>query len=220
MLAGAVYRVAATHLRVIVENPITLPVPLKSFPLAINGWVGRDVPISETVQNVVGTDDFLNRLYIDKAKNQWTNVYVAYSARPRMMLGHRPQVCYVAGGWVHDSTEESQVISSAGRRIPCLVHRFRKPAPQNDETVVLNFYVVNGRFTNDESAFSGVGWRTPNIAGNPARYVAQVQISSVLENSVRRAAEEMTDLMLDFFPDETGEVRATEFHNITSGVLK
>jgi hypothetical protein len=220
LLAGAVYRVAASHLRAIVENPITLPVPLNSFPLRIDGWVGKNVPITETVQRVAGTDDFLNRLYVDKANNQWANVYVAYSARPRNMLGHRPQICYPAGGWIHDSTEQSQVISSAGRTIPCLVHRFHRPGGEHEETVVLNFYIVNGLVTTDESVFTGLGWRTPNIAGNPARYVAQVQISSLLENSVRRAAEEMTHLMLDFFPDETGEVRATEFHNITSGVLK
>ena len=84
----------------------------------------------------------------------------------------------------------------------------------------MNFYILNGQITNDESGFSGVGWRTPNITGNTARYVAQVQISSVLENSVRTAAKDMTEFVLDFFPDENGKVRATEFHNTTYDVLK
>lgn len=213
LLTGVVYRVAAPYLKAIVENPITLPVPLEVFPFTINNWAGKDTPITETIQRVAATDDFLNRLYIDRANSRWASVYLAYYARPRSMLGHRPEVCYVAGGWVHDGTEQSQVISSAGRTIPCLVHRFHKASPQNDEIVVLNFYIVNGRLTDDESVFTGIGWRTPNIAGNPARYVAQVQISSILENSVRTAATDLTDLMLEYLPDENGKVRATEYMN-------
>ena len=60
---------------------------------------------------------------------------------------------------------------------------------------------MNGQLTDDESVFTGIGWRTPNITGNPARYVAQVQISSVLENSIHSAARDFTDLLLTWFPD-------------------
>jgi len=68
--------------------------------------------------------------------------------------------------------------------------------------------------------FSGVGWRTPNIEGNPARYVAQVQISSIIENSIRTAAKDMTDLILEFFPDENGRVGAAEYINTAGDTLK
>ena len=207
ILSGVAYRVLASRLKLVVEIPIELPVPLNNFPIQIGGWVGKDVPIPPNIQRVAGNDDFLNRLYINESANQWANIYVAYSARPKTMLGHRPQVCYVGGGWIHDSTEASEVVSNFGRRIPCLIHRFRMPTPGYEERVVLNFYIVNGQLTNDESSFSGVGWRTPNVAGNIARYVAQVQINSVLENSIRTAAKDMTELILDFFPNENGEVR-------------
>ncbi len=201
ILFGTAYRILASRLKVVVETAIELPVPLRNFPIEVGGWIGKDVPIPANIQRVAGNDDFLNRLYINKPNNEWANVYVAYTARPRSMLGHRPQVCYVGGGWVHDSTERTEVIADSGREIPCLVHYFHMPGPVNEERVVLNFYIVNGQLTNDESSFSAVGWRTPNIAGNAARYVAQVQISSVLENSVRSAAEDMTELILDFFPE-------------------
>ena len=211
ILSGIAYRVSASRLKLVVETPIELPVPLSAFPVQIGDWVGKDVPISENIQRVTGNDDFLNRLYVNKSANQWANIYIAYSARPRTMLGHRPQVCYVGGGWIHDSTEQSEVISNSGRAIPCLVHRFRMPAPSYEERVVLNFYIVNGQLTNDESGFSGVGWRTPSITGNTARYVAQVQISSVLENSIRAVAKDITELVLCYFPDQNGKVRAAEF---------
>ena len=220
ILSGVGYRVLASRLKLLVGTPINLSVSLSAFPSEIGNWTGKDVPIPGNIQRVAAADDFLSRLYINRTTNQWANVYVPYTARPRTMQGHRPQVCYVGGGWIHDSTATSKVISLSGRTIPCLIHRFHKPAPQNDEIVVLNFYILNGQLTADESKFSGVGWRTPNIAGNPARYVAQVQISSILENSVRAAAKDMTDLMLDFFPDENGRVRAIEYANATSGVLE
>lgn len=210
LLSGVGYRVLASHLKFVVENPIELPVPLSDFPIQVVGWTGKDVPVSDIVQKVAGNDDFVNRLYTNSITNQWVNVYVAYSARPRTMLGHKPEVCYVGGGWIHDSTEQSEVISNIGRKIPCFIHTFHKPNPYYEEITVLNFYILNGQLTADDRGFSGIGIRTPNILGNPARYVAQVQISSVLENSTRTAAKDMAELILDFFPDENGNVRVAD----------
>jgi len=48
----------------------------------------------------------------------------------------------------------------------------------------------------------------------------QVQISSLLENSIRATAKDMTDLILDFLPDENGSVRASEYTDAISGVLQ
>ena len=210
LLAGGVYRVAASRLNFLSGTVIVLPVPLSSFPTEINGWAGEDVPIPKYIQRIAGSDDFLYRLYTNKSTGQWASVYVAYSGRPRTMLGHRPDVCYVAEGWVHESSVGSELRCPSGRLIPCSIHRFHKPTLSHEETVVLNFYVLNGQITRSESGFSGVGWRTPNIAGDPARYVTQVQISSVLENSVRAAAADLTETILDFFPDSSGSVRAAD----------
>lgn len=210
LCSGVIYHSVAEHLQGISESPITLPVPLAEFPLEVGQWSGREIPIPVNVQKVAGNDDFLSRLYINKETSQWVNIYVAYTARPRTMLGHRPQVCYPAHGWVHDSTDHKEVISRRGLEIPCLLHRFHRPAPNHEEMLVLNFYIVNGQLTDDESVFSGVGWRTPNIAGDPARYVAQVQVSSILENSARSGAKDFTDLILDYFPDSDGTVKAAE----------
>ena len=214
--SGITYRVLASRLKLVVDTPIELPVPLSAFPMQIGHWTGKDVPIPTNIQRAAGNDAFLNRLFINKSSNQWANVYIAYTAHPRTMLGHRPQICYVAGGWVHEGTELTDVTSSTGREFPCLLHRFRRPSPETEETVVLNFYIVNGQLTSDERVFSGVGWRTPNIGGNPARYVTQVQISSIFENSVRSAARDIAELILEFFPDVNGKVRAIEYVETSS----
>jgi hypothetical protein len=220
LCAGIVYRVTAKQLKLVVDASIKLPYPLSTFSTEVGNWNGKDVPIPYNIQRIAGNDDFLNRLYTNEMTKEWANVYIAYSARPRTMLGHKPQACYVGNGWIHDSTELSKFISASGATIPCLIHRFHKPAPDNMKVVVLNFYILNGQITSDESSFSGVGWRTPNIAGNPARYVAQVQISSTAENSTREAAKDMTDLMITFFPDENGKVKAAEYINTRSSIAK
>jgi hypothetical protein len=209
---GLAYRVLASHLKLIAQNPVVLPVSLSNYPLKIGHWSGKDVPIPPNIQRAAANDDFVNRLYVNETNNEWANLYIAYTARPRTMLGHRPQVCYPAGGWVHDSSKEIKVVSKLGTEITCLIHRFHMPEPQYEERVVLNYYVVNGQLTADESVFSGVGWRTPNIAGNPARYVAQVQLSSVLESYALAVVADTADLILDYFPDKTGQVRAEQKH--------
>jgi hypothetical protein len=209
---------------VLADSPVSLLLSLSNFPLQIGDWKGSDLSIPSTTKEYMEknfADDFVSRRYINTSTNVWADVYIVYcSSRPGGMLGHQPRVCYPGHGWIHDSTESSQFISRAGRQIPCLIHRFHKPAPAYDQTVVLNFYILNGQITTDEDSFSGLFGRRPNIAGNPARYVAQVQISSVLENSIRTAAKDMADLILGFFPDENGEVKSIEFVNTKSSVVK
>ncbi len=224
IFSGIAYRVLASRLKLVVETPIELPVPLSDFPTRLGNWVGNELPIPTTTREYMErnfADDFFSRRYVNSADKTWVDVYVVYcSTRPGGILGHQPRVCYPGYGWIHDSTESSRFISKTGRQIPCLVHRFHKPAPMHDQTVVLSFYILNGQITTGESDFSGPLGRRLNIAGDPARYVAQVQISSVLENSVRIAAKDMTEFVLDFFPDENGNVRVTENTNYSTGDLK
>jgi hypothetical protein len=221
---GITYRVLASHLKLAADTSIKLPVPLCAFPTKIGDWVGNDLLIPTTTKEYMEknfADDFFSRRYVNAETNAWADVYVVYcSSLPGGVVGHKPQVCYPAHGWLHDSTEPSQFVSRIGQRVLCLIHRFHKPAPVYDQTVVLNFYILNGRITANEKDFSGFLGRRPNIAGDPARYVAQVQISSVLENSIRAAAADMTDLILDFLPDSNGRVRAKEFINATVSIVK
>jgi hypothetical protein len=135
-------------------------------------------------------------------------MYIAYSGRPRTMVGHQPQVCYVNAGWISDGAKAEEIRLADGRIVPVLVHRFHLPPPKYGETVVLNYYVLNGVATSDETRFAGIGWRLPNISGNPARYVAQVQISSQSEAVVRKFAALSGTRVLEILPDASGKVKA------------
>ena len=93
-----------------------------------------------------------------------------------------------------------QFTSANGQVIDYLLHRFYKAPPEYDRMIVLSFYVVSGRVTASERDFSGPLGRRPNIARDPSRYVAQVQISSTVQTSVEAALEEMADEILGFLP--------------------
>ena len=224
VVSGVLYRCVASWLDRIDQAPIVLEKPLSEFPMQVGSWKGREVEISQSVLKVAGNDDYLSRLFVNEVTGQWASVYVAYTATPRTMLGHRPQACYPAAGWISDSSEKSQFTTAGGRKIDCLIHRFHKPSPDSSEVVIINFYVLNGTVTNDEDKFVGLRFRMPNIDGNTARYVAQVQVSSVVENSVRAAAIELSDLIISFFPDEEqlagGQLPAASNEQETAGSSK
>ena len=214
IIAGIAYRVPAERIRALGKEPIQLPVPLSRFPMEIAGWVGRDLSIPTTTQEYMTenfADDYLSRRYINSLGKRWVDVYVVYcSSRPAGILGHRPRVCYPAHGWQHEGTEKRKLVSKAGVQIDCLMHRFYRLSPDYERRTVLSFYVLGGRITADERDFSGPFGRRPNIARDPSRYVAQVQISSTLEEAVTTAARNMADAILEFLPDQNGRVRAAE----------
>ena len=215
--AGMTYRIMASGLERLISRPIELPVPLSAFPLQVGNWVGKDLSIPNTTKEYMEknfADDYFSRQYVNSVTRAWANVYVVYcSSRPGGIVGHQPLVCYPGYGWIHDSTETEQFVSRAGQKIPYLIHRFHKPAMTN-QAVVLNFYVLNGKLTADENDFSGLLGRRINISGDLAKYVAQVQISSTLENSVRMMAKDVVDLILDYLPDQNGKVRAVDDNNL------
>lgn len=182
------------------ESPFLRGRSLGSFPKRVGNWSGKDIRFADKIDPVAGIDDYVNRLYVNDSANLWATVFVSYSNRPRTILGHRPRVCYVAAGWVHDGTEQVRIVSAGGAVVPCLIHRFHRPAPQSQGIVVVNFYVLNGELRADEGGFLTLSWRTPNMAGSPSRYVAQIQISSAYENSVLAAAKDMIEQILEFFP--------------------
>ena len=203
--SGAVYRILAARFEFVVGKGARLAVSLSNFPLKVGNWSGEDLQIRTTTREYMErnfADDFFSRRYVNEQSGSWADVYVVYcSSRISGILGHRPRICYSGAGWVHDGTDESYFVTAAGRKVPCLIHRFYMPGPQYRETVVLSFYIVGGRITVREDDFSNLFGRLPNIGGDPARYVAQIQVSSAVESSVRSAARDIIDTVLVFFPN-------------------
>jgi len=179
LAGGLAYRLAAAAVAAELAAKIRLDPPLASLPHVLGPWVGEDVPLSEGVQRIAGNDDFVSRRYRHCGTGEQVHLYVAYTARPRTMLRHRPTVCYASAGWSHVGTRLAALEASAPwhEHWPVLLHTFLKPEATERRVVVLNYYVLNGRVTVDENSFWSWTWRDPSIARDASRYVAQVQIA-------------------------------------------
>lgn len=207
LLLGGAYKLAMAHLRPAMTRRVELPVPLASFPMRIGSWVGDDRPLTPAVERIAGNDDYLSRMYVNQVTGDSVYLYIAYSARPRTMVGHNPRACNEGAGYIHDEVQPGELTLAGGRVIPCLVYRFHR---EGEALVVLNYYVLNGAVTNDSKEFGGLGWRLPNISGDPAWYVAQVQVSGGSEALVRQVAALTADPLLALLPDPEGHVAAAE----------
>lgn len=202
LASGAAYRGVAGFVNGELAQKVRLPTPLAALPTEIGDWRGEDVALPAGVQRIAGNDDFVNRQYRDVLSREAVALYVGYTARPRTMLRHRPTVCYPSAGHSHVSTQR-YTIDVQTRSEPVLVHRFFRPGFVEQRTVVLNYYILNGEWTIDENSFWGVSFRSPNLARDANRYVAQVQIiapvmgseDAAVATALEFAAESAADIL-------------------------
>lgn len=188
---------------------IALDAPLSTIPLRIGVWEGVDIPLEEGVVRVAGADDYINRNYVEKSTERVVSLYVAYTARPVKMAGHRPQVCYPANGWRHERTESATTDRTDDEELAFLVHQFTRRKVWDEHIVVLNYYVLAGRHVTDSEEFRGLKWRGPNLTRDVSHYVAQVQIASdcdatrgcaEAESRIRRFAGQVAPLVDALLP--------------------
>jgi hypothetical protein len=144
--------------------------------MTIGDWVGTNVDVPEEILRIAGNDDTVSRLYRRRLTDDAVSLYIGYTGRPRSMLGHRPTNCFVNAGHAHVGTE-SVTLSSGGTKVPASLHSFLKHGVVDERTLVIHYYVLNGHVTVDERSFWGISWRTPNLARDARRYVAQVQVA-------------------------------------------
>ena len=191
LAGGAGYRTMAAFIGDEMAAPIQLDPPLRSLPMVIGDWQGKEIPLAESTLRIAGNDDYVNRTYRNQATGEAVGLYIAYTARPRTMLRHQPSVCYPSGGWIPTGVEDLQLSLADGRLLPVRLQRFYRPGLVEQRVVVLNYYVLNGVATIDENSFWGLGWRTPNLSRDASRYVAQVQVAVTerLDGLAARAAQ-------------------------------
>ena len=191
------------------ESLVRLERPLSELPLVFGSWEGVDVPVDPQVLQVANNDDYVSRRYYDRSTGKFVDFYLAYTARPANMLGHRPSVCYPAQGWQSTEPAEVELTLPNGKRMQCLVHRFSRDLPTPANLVVLNYYVLQGQPTADWTDFWGPKWRRPNFAKDPNFYVAQVQVATPIivpamidrgAALVQQFASEITPLVKSLLP--------------------
>ena len=160
----------------------SVPIPdgtLSHLAMNLNGWVGRDVTLSDAVVRATDTDAHINREYRRQDGQAAVSIFVAYGVRLRDLAPHRPEVCYPGAGWTLMETLSPTLALNGlpnrqtGGELPCRVYRFSRGGLDAREVTVLNYYIVDGAYCPDVSLLRSQAWRVKL----QAEYAAQVQVA-------------------------------------------
>ncbi len=83
------------------SQPEQLPrhLPLSTFPSGIAGWSGQDVPIDNSIREVLGQGDFVDHIYA-RAGQPPVELFLAYFPSQRTGNSiHSPKNCLPGSGW-------------------------------------------------------------------------------------------------------------------------
>ncbi len=120
---------------------------LAEFPLSVDGWVGRSVPMETVYLDALRFDDYLLADYRHDGEAP-VNVYIAYYASQRKgESAHSPRTCLPGGGWEVASLERTVVAS--GGAVPLAVNRAVIQKDSNTQ-VVWYWFQERGRILTNE----------------------------------------------------------------------
>ena len=170
--AGAGYRSLAAKLERTDERPAILAGTLQQLPTEIGTWVGADQELDETLIKRADVDDHLMRVYRRSADQSTVGLWIAYGARARDLMPHRPEVCYPGAGWTMQGQEIVE-IEGAGDVVRARLLTFASSGQDARPLKVLTYYIIDGRTCEDASLLRSKAWR----GQSSMRYMTQIQIS-------------------------------------------
>ena len=176
IISGVGYRVLAARLASPVDATVISLEELKKLPLQIGDWKGQDVALDEAIVRATDTDAHLNRRYLRQNGLDSIGLYIAYGARARDLMPHRPEVCYIGAGWTLVDRHSMDLPLIDDIELPCRIIHFKRGNFNTEKTIVLNYYIVDGQHCRDVSLLRSKAWR----GSGTIKYVAQVQIITPL----------------------------------------
>jgi EpsI family protein len=134
---------------------------LALLPLHLGSWTGRDAsPFADDVVNVLGVDDYVNRVYVAPAAAP-VGLYVGYYATQRQGdTIHSPQNCLPGAGWQPVTSSRIELrAGAAGGTVQVNRVVIQKAL---DRQVVLYWYAGRGRTI--ASDYANKWWLTLDAA--------------------------------------------------------
>ncbi len=192
LISGVGYRVLAARLEAPVNSLSISPDAFKKLPLHIGDWKGQDVALDEAIVRATDTDAHLNRRYLRQNALDSIGLYIAYGARARDLMPHRPEVCYTGAGWTLVDRHSMDLPLSDGIKLPCRILQFKRGTLNTEKTIVLDYYIVDGQYCGDVSLLRSKAWR----GSGTIEYVAQVQI--IAPFAANQAADSEVRSVSDF----------------------
>lgn len=117
--------------------------PLTSFPHQLDSWSGTDIPISQEIRDVLGSGDFLLRVYQRSVAEPYVDLFVAYF--PTQRTGdtiHSPKNCLPGAGW--SPVKSGRIPISIPGTKEFMANRY-VIAKGDDKQLVLYWYLAHDR---------------------------------------------------------------------------
>lgn len=180
---------------------------LRVLPTRIGDWTGQDLSLDPALVAATATDDHLYRTYQRHAGTATVCLYIAYGIQGRDLMPHRPEVCYPGAGWAIRASRRARLPLADGSPMECTLYEFARGGLLSQTMYVLNYFIVDGRYSPDVSLLRTKVWR-----GGGVRYMAQVQVTTTggvsldreaALQSIRQFAAESALPIRDLLPDAT-----------------
>jgi EpsI family protein len=122
--------------------------PLSNIPLAIDQWSGSDAQIDQETLDVLGSGDFLSRVYARDSRTPMISLFIGYFPSQRTGVTiHSPQNCLPGAGWAFESSKYVNLKDASGKP-----HRLGEYIVTNGENrqFVIYWYQAHGRSVANE----------------------------------------------------------------------
>jgi EpsI family protein len=128
---------------------VPLRTPLREFPLRMEKWTGIDRRFSKDTEEVLGTTDYIDRLYMGESGEQ-IMFYVGYfKSQKRGELIHSPKHCLPGSGWQMEEGEPLKIPLKSCKNRTIEVNRYIIQKGL-EKQVLLYWYHGRGRILTNE----------------------------------------------------------------------
>ena len=179
---------------------------INEFPYQMGRWVGRDVVIPTSAQEILKPNGLISRRFSQYGGNGNLTFALIHCIDLRDMHGHHPPRCYPASGWSFKETgvTEKETIEVVIGGVPAdmTVHRFMQGGPMepgSELTVVSVFLTPMVGVVNDMAMLQEIGSMGRGASGLG---VGQIQ----LVFSGNKENDELGVQVNDFISNMPGEL--------------
>jgi hypothetical protein len=200
LVFGFIYNALVVRLGAPVTASPIVPEIVNRLPMQIGSWTGQDVYLDETIVRATGTDAHIFRRYSRHQKLESILLYIACGTNARNLVAHRPDVCYTAAGQALMDRRSAELTLNDGMILPCSIFYYSHGGLSTDQTVVLDYFIVDGQHYGDDSLLESRAWR----GSDTITYAAQVQV--VASSTGAPTADSATKIIYDFAVDSAADI--------------
>jgi len=168
---------------------------LHELPYTLEGWTGREQPLTDQVLKILGVSDYTNRIYFSQQKG-FAQLYVGYYASQKTGdTIHSPKNCLPGAGWDPLKSGHATISLSSGRQIVVNEYVIQRGL---DKQLVFYWYQGRGRIIASE--YSGKFWMVADAISRHRTDGALVRLITPMRDNGENARARLKNFTQMVFP--------------------